>query len=986
MATLPQRRGACIPAARAVRRGIARRAHVRRAGWTSCRRVDAKCAAAPRGPLARALATASVTPRRSAPMEIDRLTVAEALASLQSGPAGLGRAEAQRRLREYGPNEVAVARRTRALAELAGHFIGPFPIVLLVAAALAFLLAAQAPGGDMLRLAIAIVVVVVVSGAFSYWQAFRAERTLAALQRLLPARARVLRDGHLAAVPTVDLVPGDVVILQAGDRVPADCRVIDGEDARIDLSTVTGESAPQPCEAAVARDNEHTRPRNVLLAGTAVVAGKVTAVVFATGPHTEFGTIARLTQHGGSERSPLQRQLDHLSRRIVALAVGLGLLFFAIGWAIGIPVWADLIFAIGIIVAMVPEGLLPTLTLALVLTGKRMAARHVLIRHLAAVEALGSTTVICTDKTGTLTQNRMTVRSAYLGGEIAEADCVLRERAFAHDYRGFFETAALCHDLPPAGQASERPGPSGDPTELALLDFATHALSGAPAPPRLGAIAFDARRMRLTTLYALPDGPILYCKGAPETVLPLCTRMLRDGRIEALSAAARTGIERAHGEMAARGLRVLALAYRPLTAAETKAADASAADPLARFGLLERELVFAGLAGLEDPPRPEVPAAIARCREAGIKVIMVTGDHPATALAIGREIGIIATDTPSVVTGERLQHMSATQLQLALDAPEIVFARVQADQKMRIVEALKRKREIVAVTGDGVNDAPALKAAHIGVAMGASGTDVAREAADIVLLDDNFASIVAAVEEGRAVFDNIRRFLTYILAHNVPEVVPYLAFALFKVPLALTPIQILAIDMGTDSLTALGLGVDKPDPRIMQRPPRPPDEKLLDWGVALRAYGFLGAIEAVAAMAVFFHVLYGGGWQPGTLLAPADPLYLQATTACLVAIVVMQSINVFICRSGDGAIFTRRRSRNPLIPGGVLFGLLLTLAIVYTPHGNAFFGTTPVGAAPWLFVLPFAAALIGLEFVRRRMPPSPLARDWRTRPISEHPE
>ncbi len=905
-------------------------------------------------------------------MEIHRFGIDEALASLKSGSTGLSSAEAQRRLREYGRNELAATRRANPLAEIVGHFIGPFPIVLLVAAALSFVLATQTPGDDMQRLGFAIIVVVVVSGAFSYWQAFRAERTLAALQRLLPARVQALRDGRVEAVPTDDLVPGDVVVLQAGDRVPADCRVIDSEGARIDLSTVTGESVPQACEVDASSSAE--RPRNLLLAGTAVVAGTVTAVVFATGAHTEFGAIAQLAQRRGGERSPLQRQLDHLSRRIVALAVGLGVLFFAIGWAIGIPVWTDLIFAIGIIVAMVPEGLLPTLTLALVLTGRRMAARQVLIRHLPAVEALGSTTVICTDKTGTLTQNRMSVRSVYLGGRIAEADAV-QDPGSVRAYRPLFETAALCHELPAAGYLDEQAGRNGDPMERALFDFACRALGAPPRAPRRGAIAFDTRRMRLTTLHAHPDGEALYCKGALETVLPLCTGFLREGRIEELSPAAHADIERAHGEMAVRGLRVLALAHR--TNVGSGPASEAAADSATRFAALEQELVFVGLAGLEDPPRPEVPAAIARCREAGIRVIMVTGDHPATAIAIGRDIGLIHADVPGVVTGEGLRHMSDTQLQLALDAPEIIFARVQPEQKMRIVEALKRKREIVAVTGDGVNDAPALRAAHIGVAMGASGTDVAREAADIVLLDDNFASIVAGVEEGRAVFDNIRRFLTYILAHNVPEVVPYLAFALFKVPLALTPIQILAIDMGTDSLTALGLGIDKPDPRIMRRPPRPPDEKLLDWRVVGRAYCVLGAVEAIAAMAAFFHVLHDGGWRPGTPIAADDPLYLQATTACLVAIVLMQSINVFICRSGEGPIFARGHSRNPLIPTGVLFGLLLTLAIVYTPHGNAFFGTAPIGAVSWLLLLPFAAALIGIEFVRRRrarhrqMPPIP---------------
>ena len=343
--------------------------------------------------------------------------------------------------------------------------------------------------------------------------------------------------------------------------------------------------------------------------------------------------------------------------------------------------------------------------------------------------------------------------------------------------------------------------------------------------------------------------------------------------------------------MAHQGLRVLAFACRKLAVGYDRER-------------LEQDLVFAGLAGLEDPPRPEVPEALRKCQEAGIKVIMVTGDHPRTAAAIAREIGLVKSDNPTIITGEQLRRFSVIQLQLALDAQEVIFARVVADQKMRIVEALKKKRQIVAVTGDGVNDAPALKAAHIGIAMGIAGTDVAKEAADMVLLDDNFASIVNAVEEGRAVFENIRKFLTYVLVHNVAELIPYLGFLLFKIPLALTPIQALSIDMGSDTLTALGLGVERPDPQIMRRPPRPQGERLMNWPLAFRAYLFLGLIEAAAAMAAFFFVLNGAGWKYGQNLAAQDPVYLQATTACLSAIIVMQIVNVFLCRSATRSVFS----------------------------------------------------------------------------------
>ena len=369
--------------------------------------------------------------------------------------------------------------------------------------------------------------------------------------------------------------------------------------------------------------------------------------------------------------------------------------------------------------------------------------------------------------------------------------------------------------------------------------------------------------------------------------------------------------------------------------------------------------------GLEDPPRAEVPDAVRKCREAGIRVIMVTGDHALTATAVAREIGLVESADPVVITGEQLARLSDVELHLALDAPEILFARVAADQKLRIVEALKEKQHVVAVTGDGVNDAPALRAAHIGVAMGLIGTDVAREAADIVLLDDNFASLVNGVEEGRATFQNIRKFLTYVLVHNVAELVPYLAYALLPIPLPLTPIQILSIDMGTDTLTTLGLGVEKPYGEVMRHPPRAQTERLLTLPLALRAYLFLGMIEAAAAMAAFFFVLHGAGWTWGQPVAGRDPIYLQATAACLSAIVVLQIVNVFLCRSSVRSIFATGLLGNPLILWGVLLEVALLLLAVYTPWGNRILGTAPLPAKIWIFLLPFALALIVLEELRK---------------------
>ena len=509
----------------------------------------------------------------------------------------------------------------------------------------------------------------------------------------------------------------------------------------------------------------------------------------------------------------------------------------------------------------------------------------------------------------------------------------------------------MCHDL----TQSERHGvPAflGDPMEVALVEMALPFISGTPVYPRVDEIPFDADRMRLSTVHEEPEGLALYCKGAPESVVPLCRHILIDGKIQPLVDEAKVGIVQTQDAMARQGLRVLAFAYRGLTVGYDR-------------GTLEEDLIFAGLAALEDPPRPEVPEALLRCHEAGIKVIMVTGDHPRTAAAIAREIGLVKSDSPTVITGEQLRQFSAIRLQLALDAQEVIFARVIADQKMRIVEALKKKRQIVAVTGDGVNDAPALKAAHIGIAMGISGTDVAKEAADMVLLDDNFASIVNAIEEGRAVFQNIRKFLTYILVHNVAELIPYLGFLLFKIPLALTPIQALSIDMGSDTLAALGLGVERPDPQIMQRPPRPQGERLMNWPLAFRAYLFLGLIEAAAAMAAFFFVLHGARWTYGENLAAEDPVYLQATTACLSTIIVMQIVNVFLCRSAARSVFSTGLLGNTLIILGVVSEIAILLLINYMPWANSLLGTAPIGERVWAFVIPFAAGMLILEEARK---------------------
>ncbi len=870
-------------------------------------------------------------------MTVHQASVEAALASLRSSPDGLSHAEAARRFAAFGPNHLEPAPRTPVAVQCAREFTHVFALVLWVAAGLALLADMADPGHGMRTLAVAIVAVILVNGLFSFWQVYRAEEAFRALQQLLPRDVTVIREGHAARMSAESLVPGDVVCVEAGDTIPADGRVIEAFGLRIDTSTVTGESHPVARDASPDVEEGLLRSRNALLAGTAVVSGAARAVVIATGMRTEFGRIAALAQSMPEAPSSLQREIAGLSRIITVLAVAAGLGVFLIGEWLGLSRWANLVFAVGIIVANVPEGLLPTLTLALAMASRRMATCHVLVRRLAGVETLGAASVICTDKTGTLTENRMAVRRVWvLGQAFDDGSWTAAEHI---GVRRLLEGTRHCHDL--KRTASDETGARwiGDPMEIALVSLVASGHAG-PAP-KIDEIPFDSARKRLVTAHRIGSGVAVYAKGALETILPTCRFVSEGDAARPLTETDAIAMEDAQAAMAARGLRVLAFAHREL-------ADVPPHDTL------ETDMVLDGLVGLEDPPRPEVAAAIARCRTAGIRVVMVTGDHPGTAVAVGREIGLYGVDPPLVITGDRLERLSDAELWAAVEAPDVAFARVGPAQKLRIVRTLQRHGAIVAATGDGVNDAPALRAADIGIAMGATGTDVARQAADMVLLDDNFASIIGAIEQGRAVYDNIGKFLTYILTSNVPELVPYLAFAFLGWPLALTIPQILAVDLGTDLLPALGLGAEPAEPGVMARPPRRREDRVITPRLLFRAYVVLGGFEAAAAMTTFAVVLPVAG-------------YVAATTACLAAIVVMQMANVVACRSATSPLTVRWRRLNALIVAGVVAEGVLMVAIADTALGQQLFGTAPFPAFAWLVPLPFAAAMLVADQVRLRL-------------------
>lgn len=874
-------------------------------------------------------------------MKIQNLSKEEVFTSLFTSEKGLSEEDVIRRLHEYGLNEIKEVRKKPLSYRLFSQFIHFLAILLWIAAALCFLSEFLHPGEGMLTLGIAIVAVIFINATFTFIQEYKAEKALEALKKLLPFYVRVIRDSREKEIYASEIVPGDIILLSEGDKIPADARLIEASELRVNNASLTGESEPL-FRSDKPYDGEFIRSPNIVFAGTTVTNGSGKAVVFATGMSTEFGRIAHLTSAVSSGLSPLQKEIVRTTRILATIAAAVGVFFFLLGFLIGRSFWHNFIFAIGITVALIPEGLLPTMTLSLAMASQRMAKRKALIKNLASVEALGAVTVICTDKTGTLTQNKMSAVKIYFNNILIDVDKLENVMVDNLLKISYFCNNARYID----GQYK------GDPTEIALLRLSKNRIKDLDAK-RLKEFPFDPERKRMTTVNLLDGEIMVFTKGAIEGLLPLCNYFLIGRDNVQLNDDLRKSIMNTCHSMMDMGLRVLAFAYKKVGNIENF-----------EINEIENNMVFAGLIGLEDPPRPEVKEAIRKCNEAGIKIIMITGDSSRTAVAIAREIGLIK-NIPVIIEGLEFNQMSDKDLIEKLHSKEIIFTRMTPKDKLRVVSLLKEEGEIVAVTGDGVNDAPALKKADIGLAMGISGTDVAKEAADIILLDDNFATIVNAVEEGRTVFDNIKKFITYIFASNIPEAVPYLAYILFKIPLPLTIIQILAVDLGTDMLPALALGAEKPSPDIMRQPPRKLKKRLLDLPLIFRAYLFLGPIEAIACMFGFFWVLYNGGWIWGTMISSNNILYLQATTACLIGIIITQIGNVFACRSSNLSIFQTNFFSNKLIFIGITVEILLSLFIVYHPFGNKIFGTAPLESNIWLILLPFSVILLTAEEIRK---------------------
>jgi len=763
-----------------------------------------------------------------------------------------------------------------------------------------------------------------------------------ALLKLMPTLVSVRRDGEVLQIEAEKLVPGDIMHLEEGDRIAADGILLAANSLYLNLSSLNGESAPAARSAEPGKAKRALEARNMVFAGTTVLSGSGVAVASATGNATEFGKIASLTKHVRATLTPMQREIIHITRIMTLIALLMGGVFFALGLLSGKSSLMASIFALSLIVANVPEGLLPTITLSLSLASQRMARRNALIKNLDSVETLGSATVICTDKTGTLTRNEMTVKHIWLAGgeEVAISGEGYREGGeFTFDQsNGSSEerlatllTAGLLNCRASIDEKELR----GDPTELAIVAAARKKGLAAPKMEKLREFIFTSERKMMSSLYQEGEKSWLFAKGAVEVLLPRCTAFVAgDGRERILE-------ERGRQAALARADAFENQAFRVLLVARgTKAA--------------EEELTLLGLIAIMDLPRAEVPGAMATCKAAGIRTMMITGDNPRTAAAIAQRIGM---EFDRVLTGPELEELRDERLEEILAAETVLFARMASSQKLRIATALQNNGEVVAMTGDGVNDAPALKKADIGIAMGLAGTEVAKEAADMVLLDDNFSSIVTAIEEGRTVYFNIKKFVTYILASNVPEIVPYILQFFLKIPLPLSVIQILSIDLGTDLLPGLALGSEGPERNIMNRPPVGRNEKILDREVFKRGYFFLGLIEATAAMAAFLSFLLLHGWQYGTVDLADPTLHRQAMTMTLLGAVTCQLLNVWTLRSWEFSAFSVGLFTNRLLLLAMAAELAWIWALLKVPAVQKVFNTAPVPLAELWILLPFPLLL-----------------------------
>jgi Ca2+-transporting ATPase len=874
-------------------------------------------------------------------------TTEQTFAQLKSQPSGLSQAEAAERTLQYGANEIQAAKRISAWEILLEQFKNILILILLGATAISLFL-----GHGIESIAIAVIVLFAV--LLGFIQEYRAERAIEALKQMAAPTASVLRDGAEVKIPSRDLVPGDVILLHTGDRMPADARLIEAINLQIEEAALTGESVavekstgPLPINVLPVGDR-----KNMVYAGTAATYGRGKALVVATGMQTEFGKIAQLLQTVETGKTPLQHNLDKVGTALARAAFVIVAIIVALGLVRGQPFIEMLIFGIALAVAVVPEALPAVVTISLAIGVQKMVKRNALIRRLPAVETLGSTSVICSDKTGTLTKDEMTVRKIFAAGQLFSVSGAGYSPVGEFSVDGgaliapttglqkLLTAATLASDTHLVAGAENESGSEwtikGDPTEGALVVAAAKAglqkESLDSEYPRMQEIPFSSETKRMTTLHQTSDGLTAYAKGAPEMILDSCDWQLTADGVKPLDDAGRKQALAVAHDMAGEALRVLAISSKPDVTLET-----------AQTGM-----TFLGLAGMIDPPRPEAKSAIAICEQAGIRAVMITGDHPVTAQAVARELGLLKTGR--VVTGAELEAMSDEQFQRDVETIE-VYARVSPAHKLRVVTALQANGHIVAMTGDGVNDAPSLKKADIGIAMGITGTDVTKEAAAMMLTDDNFASIVAAVEEGRGVFDNIKKYLMYLLSSNIGEIGLMTGATLLGLPLPLTAVQILYVNLATDGLPALALAVDPAEKGLMKRKPRNPRTGIFTRPVvSLMVAG--GLWSTLINLGLFIWAMNSGRSQA------------EAMTMTFVSLVLIQFFKAYNFRSDRNSVF-QKPFANKWLNWAILWEIALLIAIIYVPFLHDAFGTYYLPLVDWLIVLALAVTIMPvLELVK----------------------
>ena len=892
---------------------------------------------------------------------------------------GLRDLEAADRIKKTGKNLLKKAKQTPQIIKFLKNVTSLFAILLWIGGGLCFI-----PGVDMPQLGWAIFVVILVNAVFSYWQEFKAEKAVEALQKMIPNKTKVLRDGEKKEIDSSEIVYGDIVFFDEGDIITADARLLETYEMKVNNSMLTGESRAIYKTAEPIKGEFYflwTEVPNMVFAGTSVSSGSGKAVVIGTGMNTEVGNIAAITQALKKDLSPLQKEMKRAVNTITVISISLGIIFFFLGKMFGgLSYIGAFIFTIGITVANIPEGLLPTLSLALAMGVTRMAKRNVLVKELSSVETLGSASVICTDKTGTITTNKISVCKMFINGEnysisgdsynplgefSGENGELFDKKLLAEkeEFKQFLNIAILCNNSSLNKPLNEKENwtISGDPTEAALLVMGKKLfLDDAKIKDenrRINHFPFESiRKMMSVVTINSKEETIVLTKGAPLETIEKCKYIYINGEIRELDTVDRENIRIKNDKFASEGLRVLAFAYKKCGNEKIETKEDA-----------EKDLIFMGMTGMIDPHRAEVPEAVKKCRAAGIKIFIITGDYGLTARAIAFNIGLIdSQDNCIIVSGMELSGMDDKKLQELLKGEKpVIFSRMEPIQKMRVATCAKQMGEIVAVTGDGVNDAIALKSADIGIAMGNDASAAAKEAASMIVLDGNFASIVYAIEEGRAVYANIKRFVTYIFSSNVPELVPFILFVMLKIPLPLTVMQILAIDLGTDLVPALALGVEKAEPGIMNKPPRKKTDKLIDFNLFLRGYFFLGMIETTLCMVAYTFAYYTHGWRPGMPMADSGHIYMLATTMSLVGIVAGQVGNIFCCRTDRESVFKVGLFSNKLVLVGIASEILLILVFLYTPFFQKIFGLVPIGLKEWSLLITFPFIIIALEEGRK---------------------